>query len=99
MRKRQLAANLKSVSKREYRLLATLDKNIRNPVAHKRMILHPDKRSVTVYDAVSGFFHEHSYEDVRKKVNELAASIVVLYDIPTLIQVEFFICLRNPVIG
>jgi hypothetical protein len=60
MRKRQLSANLKSVNKREYRLLATLDKNIRNAVAHKQVILHPDRGSVTFYDAVSGFSCEYS---------------------------------------
>jgi len=95
MRKRKLAANLKSVNKSEYRLLATLNKNIRNAVAHKQVILHPDKRSVTFYDAVSGFSDEFSYENIRKKVKELAASIIVLYGIPNLIHVELFISLRD----
>jgi len=99
MRKRQLAANLKSVSKREYHLLATLDKNIRNAVAHRQVILHPDKGSVTFYDAVSGFSGEYSYEDIRQKAKELAASVIALYDIPSLIHVEFFISLRDSATG
>ncbi|MGI2335754.1 MAG: hypothetical protein ACRKGH_03810 [Dehalogenimonas sp.] len=99
MRKRQLSANLKSVTKREYSLLASLDKHIRNAIAHNQVILHPDKGSVTFYDAVSGFSSEYSYEDVRKKAKELAASVIALYAVPNLIHTELFISLRDSAIG
>ena len=97
VRQQTLFANWDYLRKSKYSLLATLDRAMRNALAHKQVIFHVNQGSVKFYDRKLSV--EYSYEETREKTKELAASVVCLYDLPGLIQLEQLIGIRDSVKG
>jgi hypothetical protein len=97
-RRRQLASNLRTVNGSKYALLTSgFSKHIRNALAHKQIVVNPQKRNVTFYDQISGISIDLSYKEICEKTKDLCALFISIQRLPMKIWSDTFIKFKGSV--